>query len=106
MNGKTVYKDYKYDTVINNFTEFVNNNGGDFSKWFIGITSFEDTKESITQCYKLNHNKIKNFIIDNVDVKKVYNYFKQKGMQNDQKFKDEDKKASYEIYTIFIYKLL
>ncbi len=100
-----VYQPYDEQTVIKNFTEYVNNNGGNFSKWFIGITSFTDTKESITQCYKLNHNIILNFIVDNDVVKKVYNYFKQKGMQNVQKFKDEDKKPSYEIYTIFIYKL-
>lgn len=101
-----VYQPYDEQTVINNFTEYVKNNGGDFSKWFIGITSFTETKEGIKQCYKLNHNIIMNFIISNDDVKKVYNHFKQKKMQNNQQFKDEDKEASYTIYTIFIYKLL
>ena len=108
MSGNILYQTFDEQTVINNFTEYVEKNGGDFTQWFIGVTHFSYNNEEIKNSYKLKHNTIMNFMMDDNDVGKVFDYFKQKGMKNNsnQKFKDKDKKSVITNSTLFIYKLI
>ncbi len=110
MNGNSLFHGDYAQTVISNFTAYVKTNGGDFTKWFIGVTFDSFNNEEIKKQYELKHNTIMNFMIDNSDVLEVFDYFQQKGMKskmkNNQKFKNKDKKAGITNSTIFIYKLL
>ena len=106
MNGRMLYQPYDAHTVINKFIEYVKNYGEDFSQWFIGISHFAETKEGIKHCYELNHSTIINFMMDDSDIEKVFDYFIQKGMKSNQRFKYKTDDSKITNSTIFIYKLL
>ena len=106
MNNEMLFQVYNALTVINNFTEYVKKNGGDFTQWFIGVTLYSDNNKEIKKHHELKHNTIINFMIDDSDVLEVFDYFKQKGMKSNQKDKNKDKKAVITNSTIFIYRLL
>lgn len=106
MNNEMLFQVYNALTVIDNFTEYVKKNGGDFTQWFIGVTLYSDNNEEIKNHYELKHNTIMNFMIDDSDVLEVFDYFKQKGMKSNQKFKHKTDDSKITNSTIFIYKLL
>lgn len=104
MSGNTVFQTYDEQTIIKKFTEYIKSNGGDLSKWFIDIIFPPGiSREKIKELHNLSHKIIINFNIRYEDAEKVYIHFKQKKIQNNIKFKDENKGTPY---TIYIYKLL